>query len=215
MIADRPLISFSVLGVPVEVGASALLLLGFLALSFGRSGTAGLVAGIAYAVVLLASVLVHELGHAVVGSRLGLRPRRIMLHGFGGFTEYGRRPRPAEGVISSMAGPLAGLALGVVCLLLRLTLGPALPPLVAGMLQAGVFINFFWSLFNLLPIFPMDGGQALRHALLLRLPPARVERIVRNVTVPTAIIVGIAGYAAGFVFIPLICFFAVMQVIRL
>ncbi len=214
MISDRSLFSFVVLGVPVEVGTSALLLLGFLALSFGRSGTAGLVAGLTYAVVLLFSVLVHELGHAVVGTRLGLRPRRIVLHGFGGFTEYGRSPRPKEGVISALAGPLAGLGLGVVFLVVRIAAGGSLPAQVVGLLNAGIFVNFFWSLFNLLPIFPMDGGQVLRHALLIRLPPVRVAKIVRNVTVPTAILVGLGGYLAGFVFIPLICFFAVMQVLR-
>ena len=214
MIPDQSLFSFRVLGVPVEISMTALLLVGFLALSAGRSGTQGLVAGLAAAVVLIGSILVHELGHALVAGRLGLRPRRIVLQGFGGFTEYGRPPSPSQGVITSVAGPLAGLALGGLLFALELLLADRLPAHVLGLIGMGVGINVFWSLFNLLPIYPMDGGQLLWYGLRLRMPVARADRIVRNVTVPLAILVGIGGFLLGYVFIPLICFFAIMQVMR-
>lgn len=215
MIPSGSIFRVQVLGVPVEVGMTAVVLVGFLALSAGRAGTQGLIAGAAYAVVLLGSILVHELGHAIVGGRLGLRPKRIVLHGFGGFCEYGRSPKPAEGVISSLAGPGAGLLLGGLLLGLRLALGGSLPDHVLSLLDSAVFINIFWSLFNLLPMFPLDGGQVLWHGLRLRLPPAQADKITRGVAVPVAILAGIAGYAAGFIFIPLICFFALMRALRM
>ncbi len=214
MISDRPLLQFRLLGVPVEIGMTALLLVAFLALSYGRSGTGGLALGALTAVILIASILVHELGHAVVGTRLGLDPRRIMLHGFGGYTEYGKRPSARDGVISSLAGPIAGLLLGGLLVVVQVLLGGQLPSAVVGLLSMAIFINIFWSLFNLLPIYPMDGGQVLWYGLRLRMNASRADRIVRNVTVPTAIVVGIVGYMAGYVFIPLICFFAIMQVIK-
>lgn len=215
MIPSKTLVSFRVFGIPVEIGTTAALLVAFLALSWGRSGTAGLVTGAAYAVVLLLSILVHELGHAVVGTRLGLRPQRIVLHGFGGFCEYGQRPKPRDGVISSLAGPAAGLILGGVLVALRVFAGGAMPSQLLGMLNMAIFINLFWSLFNLLPIYPMDGGQVLWHGLRLKLSPAKADKIVRNVTIPVAILTGVVGYLAGFIFIPLICFFAIMQVLRI
>lgn len=215
MIPSGALLRFQAFGVPIEVGSTALFLVAFLALSYGRAGSAGLLSGAMLALVLLGSVLVHELGHALVGGRLGLRPRRIVLHGFGGFCEYGRAPRPREGVISSLAGPAAGLLLGLACLGLYLGVGASLPPHVAGLLSSAVFINLFWSLFNLLPMYPLDGGQVLWYALRGKLSAARADRITRQVTLPLAVLVGVAGYAAGYVFIPLICFFAVMRVWRM
>ncbi|NOY26290.1 MAG: hypothetical protein GXP62_10500 [Oligoflexia bacterium] len=219
MIPSSTLFSFRVVGIPVEIGTTAALLVGFLALSYGRSGTAGLVTGLAYAVVLLASILVHELGHAIIGTRLGLQPQRIVLHGFGGFTQYGRRPQPRAGVISSLAGPGAGLLLGVALIGLRLALPLLLPSVahgpVIGLLGMAIAVNIFWSLFNLLPIYPLDGGQVLWHGLRIKLAPDRANRIVRNVSIPVAILTGVVGYLLGYIFIPLICFFAVMQVLRL
>lgn len=214
MISDSSILSFRVGGVPVDISMTALFLVAFLALSYGRSGTAGLVMGLAYAVLLIFSILVHELGHALVGARLGLRPQRIVLHGFGGYCEYGRRPTATQGVISSLAGPFAGLLLGGVLVAVQLGLGSTLPPHVQTLLGMGIFINIFWSVFNLLPMYPLDGGHVLLYALRLKLTPLKADRIVKRVTIPLAIAVGIAGYLAGFIFIPLICFFAVLQVLR-
>ncbi|MCB9777901.1 MAG: hypothetical protein H6742_05005 [Alphaproteobacteria bacterium] len=211
----RPLFSFRAFGLPVQIETSALLIVGFIALSWGRGGTDLLALGVVYALVLMGSIFVHELGHAVVGARLGLQPQRIALHGFGGYCQYGRRPTPGKGVISSLAGPAAGLLLGGVLLVLSFTIGGSLSGRAAYLLQQAIFINIFWSLFNLLPMYPMDGGQALWHGLRLKISPLKADRIVKTTTIVTAVLAGIAGVLAGFFFIPLICFFAVMQARRL
>lgn len=211
----RPLFSFRAFGLPVQVETSALFIVGFIALSWGRGGTDLLALGVLYAVVLMASIFVHELGHAVVGARLGLRPQRIALHGFGGYCQYGRRPTPGKGVISSLAGPAAGLLLGGVLFAVYLAAGQGMPGRAVYLLEQAIFINVFWSLFNLLPMFPMDGGQALWHGLRLKISPLKADGIVKRVTIVTAVLTGVAGALAGFLFIPLICFFAVMQARRL
>lgn len=129
--------------------------------------------------VLVLSILVHELGHATVANRLGLGPCQVMIHGFGGLCSFTRAPTHSQGLRVSLAGPAAGLLLGGLAYGIHWIGGDALPPIAAMALGPTIKINLFWSLFNLLPMFPLDGGQALRHVLHLRWPPARAERTTR------------------------------------
>ena len=112
---------------------------------------------------LFVSILVHELGHAVLIRWAGFRPE-IVLHGFGGYAMYQphRSIRTPVLVAISFAGPAAGFLLyGLV---------RACEPLVAGVPGRIVkdavlqleYINLFWGLVNLLPIYPLDGGQIVR-----------------------------------------------------
>lgn len=114
--------------------------------------------------VVLVSILVHELGHAFAGRHYGASPL-IRLHGLGGATYLpGARFSRRENIFVSAAGPLAGLLLGVTVLVAVL-----LVPVPAGLGRVAVadalYINFFWTFVNLLPIQPMDGGQILRDFL--------------------------------------------------
>jgi stage IV sporulation protein FB len=170
-----------------------------------------------YAVAILLSILVHELGHAVVGRRLGLQPRRIVVHGFGGLCEYGRRPTPKQGVLSALAGPGAGLALGALCfglLLGAIAIGPSVPVGVTIFLEQMVWINVVWSLFNLMPIHPLDGGSVMANGLQLVTTPRRAWQITKWVTIGLAIPVGIGGFVAGYVFVPIILALIVMDKFR-
>lgn len=129
--------------------------------------------------VVFVSIMVHELGHALVGRSYGSRPS-ILLHGLGGLTVLpGLRVTRWRSVLLSAAGPAAGLLLGVVALLLRPVLQPseALGHFAFGSL---VYVNILWSLFNLLPVMPMDGGQILGSLLGPR--RRRVTAVVGAVT---------------------------------
>lgn len=104
------------------------------------------------------SILWHELGHAFMMRHFGDRNVHIMLHGGGGLA-FGRSFRTrTEDVIISLAGPLAGLALGgFVWLVDR-----AFPPhsiYGAVLVNNLLWINIAWSLVNLLPVIPLDGGR--------------------------------------------------------
>lgn len=118
------------------------------------------------------SILVHELGHAVMIRRAGFPPS-IVLHGFGGYAMYQphRAIHPSTLIAISFAGPGAGFLLyGAVCaveVLLtqaqvysRLSTGAAL--LLADTIFQLKYINLYWGLINLLPIYPLDGGQIAR-----------------------------------------------------
>ncbi len=121
---------------------------------------------------LFVSILVHELGHALLIDRVGF-PTAITLHSFGGYASYQptRSIRHTVSMAISFAGPLAGFILyGVVCgveyLLVRNDVFFRLPRAFAYVLADAIvqlkYINLYWGLVNLLPVYPLDGGQITR-----------------------------------------------------
>jgi Zn-dependent protease len=123
------------------------------------------VAGLAiWAIVVFFSILVHELGHASVGRRFGANPE-IVLHGFGGAAlMHGARFNRRQDLLVTAAGPAASIVLGTLALL-ALRYVPGLGNDIQDTLVDLVWINYFWTVINLLPIQPLDGGLLLRTAL--------------------------------------------------
>jgi len=117
-----------------------------------------------WTVVVLVSILVHELGHALAAKRYGVSPI-IKLHGFGGATFLpDARFSRFESIVVSASGPAASLALGFVMLGVSRTVKVD-SWLLAEVIRDSLFVNFFWTFINLLPIQPLDGGQILREIL--------------------------------------------------
>ena len=156
----RPLGRFRVLGFPVHIDLTFVLFVGFLGFSQGLT----LSELVVWVLVAVVSVLLHELGHAVLARRTGASPA-ITLMAMGGVTTYSppRQLSRLESLGISLAGPAVGLVLGGALVLLRPDEDP--PGLVGFALRAAIFTTVGWSLFNLLPIVPLDGGQALRELL--------------------------------------------------
>ena len=119
--------------------------------------------------VVLLSVLVHELGHALAIMRHKIEPE-IALHWMGGTTAW-RQVLPLrriDHVIISLAGPFAGFGIaGILFAVGFFAPGPvASLPDWAQFAMARLFdVNVFWGLFNLVPMLPLDGGHVLEHAL--------------------------------------------------
>lgn len=143
------------------------------------SGGLILVTAAGAAVLFLVSVLLHELSHAVVGRRLGMRIERVTLFVFGGMAHLEDEPdtwRTELGM--AIVGPITSLLIGIVCLLLAGALsGPMavdsgdpmaavaeLGPLATLLLWLGP-VNILLGLFNMVPGFPLDGGRVLRAIL--------------------------------------------------
>jgi Zn-dependent protease/predicted transcriptional regulator len=128
-------------------------------------GWAGyLTAGLAATLLFFASVLVHELSHALVANRLGENVRRITLFIFGGMAHLSGEPRDAGTEFRiAAAGPLTSIALGVLfhALSRAMALVGAEPLWTAVPRYLG-FVNLALAVFNLLPGFPLDGGRLLR-----------------------------------------------------
>ncbi len=145
----------SLLGFPVEVSWSFLLLLAVSFLAFGGM-TAVFVTLLAFG-----SVLLHELGHAVTARVLGVRVSGIELGFFGGAAKMVELPRSANHEIAiAAAGPAVSLMLTGLGFGLGAVTGVHLLSLIG-------WINLVIAGFNLLPALPMDGGRILR-ALLTR-----------------------------------------------
>jgi len=114
-------------------------------------------------VAVFVSVIAHELGHAFAGRRYGLSPE-IRLHAMGGLTSWRtRRPlTPRQDLMVTLAGPLAGFALAGLVWLIAPVLFADPARLTEELIRDLIFVNVAWGLFNLLPIQPLDGGQATR-----------------------------------------------------
>jgi Zn-dependent protease len=118
---------------------------------------------LAYVAVVFVSVLVHELGHAVVGRAFGGAPE-IRLEGFGGVTYPRLQERPSawKQVVLSIAGPIAGLGLGVLATLVARAFPPEAGSPAASVLGLVQWTSVGWAVLNLLPVLPLDGGHVLQ-----------------------------------------------------
>lgn len=115
------------------------------------------------------AILVHELGHAVAARSFG-RPARITLVMFGGYAEYyDGQPRAGwQRLTTALAGPAAGLALALVLFVSDTSVHWSDRHAALDFFYSvSLIMNVVWSLFNLLPIWPFDGGRALREVLYL------------------------------------------------
>ncbi len=171
-------LNFHLLGIPVRVHpffwAAAVLL--------GLGGTRGDPAAmLVWVGAVFLAIIVHELGHALVVRAQGWDPR-ITLHAFGGLAAY--QPtfhNTFVQIMISLAGPLAGFLFAALIVALLAAsgrdvefTGHAAMPISFELFRSSqlnrliiylMFINIFWGLINLLPIYPLDGGRIARELL--------------------------------------------------
>ena len=181
----RPLLKGKVLGFPVHLDLSFVVVMAVLGWMSAYS-TVGL---IVWLLITPVAVLVHELGHAVVARTTGAKPE-IALAGFGGVTSFTppREISRARSIAISLAGPGVGLAIGVVLLLIDRSVGEITNDWAWYALRFGIFTSLGWSVLNLLPVLPLDGGQAMREFL----PGDPVTRLRRAALVSMVVAVGAA-----------------------
>ncbi|KGN32652.1 peptidase M50 [Knoellia sinensis KCTC 19936] len=166
-------------GVPVQIGASWFVLAAVITVFVGSQnpqfGAAAYLVGVAWAVSLLISVLVHEGAHAATARALGLPVHRVVADVWGGHTAYDPRlSTPGKAAAIAIVGPLSNLVLAAGAWAVSLALGTG----VFGEMVFGLaFINFLLAVFNLLPGLPLDGGQ-LVDALVWRLTGRRESGLI-------------------------------------
>jgi len=122
--------------------------------------------GAAGALGLFVSIVIHELCHSLVANAYHLPMRGITLFIFGGVAEMGGEPEsPKVEFLMALAGPLASIAIGLGCGLLRMATDGVWSAPVVGVIAYLAWINLMLAAFNMLPAFPLDGGRVLRSAL--------------------------------------------------
>ncbi len=181
---------FDVLGIRIGVDASWFLILFLLIFwlssnfrpELHSSDAVAYATAVVTVLLFFGSLIMHELGHALVARRQGIEIRRIDLFLFGGLTQMSRDTRtPSEEFKIAVAGPLATLCFVVICLVLDLIIVGPHRLLHAATLDRSiqitpVLLSLSWLLlmnvlilaFNLVPAFPLDGGRIAR-ALVWRL----------------------------------------------
>jgi stage IV sporulation protein FB len=208
-------LNFTLAGVPVRVHP-LFWLMGFLL--GGAVGNLLLIA--LWIAVVFVSILIHELGHAAAMRATGSYPR-IVLYIFGGLTipdssPWGGRSTalmhgPAAEVLVSAAGALAGFAFaGLILGLVVLAGGQVLIGRLLSVipfpnasfpggsyylnyaLNSLLWVNIFWGLINLMPVFPLDGGSIARR-ILISLDPVNGSNTSLWVSVVTGALLALIG----------------------
>lgn len=170
---------------------------------------------VSWVTALFLAILIHELGHALAMRRFGI-DSDIVLYWLGGLTiprSIGRAAdmRSTAQIVISAAGPMMGFAAAyVIAAIVVLAVGTnvlffygplSITPWIEGLERAPLqrlinqfwFVSVFWGLINLLPVYPLDGGQIARE-VFLRISPARgIEMSLRLSIVVAA---GLSAYAA-------------------
>ena len=153
----------SVIGIPIRLHISLLLVVGYFAIK----------SGVGFFIILLlslgifGSVALHELGHSIVARLFGSYIHDIMLYPFGGVTRISNMPkRPESEMLVALAGPAVSLFLALLFGLLGFHLLASLNLMLFG--------------FNLLPAFPMDGGRVFRAILAKKKGRLEATRIAAN-----------------------------------
>jgi Zn-dependent protease len=154
-------------GAPVILSPSWFLIAAFVVFTFAPtvqdyvpdlSPTATYVVAATYAVLLLLSVLVHELAHAVLAKSYGLPVTEIVADLWGGHTQFaGEASRPMASAVVSCGGPAANLVLALVGQAVRQSPNGVVELLGNALLVA----NLLLAIFNLLPGLPLDGGRVV------------------------------------------------------
>ena len=120
--------------------------------------------GVASALLLFGSVLLHELGHSVLASARGLRVESITLFIFGGVSNITKEPTTArDEFLIAAIGPVVSLVLAGLFWLVGQVVNAGTP--IGALVGYLAFTNLLLALFNIVPGFPLDGGRVLRSIL--------------------------------------------------
>ncbi len=181
-------------GIEIRIHLTFLLLLGFIwSTEAAAQDASAALRVLALVGIIFGSVVLHELGHALVARSSGIPAKGIILLPIGGITildEANAIPDPINGwkrdIRIAVAGPLVNLLIAGLSALVLLTVIPnfsltARPLLNPGaLLRSIVWSNLYLGLFNLLPAYPMDGGRVLRALFSRRVDIVRAtQRAVR------------------------------------
>lgn len=162
---------FNAFGIPIKAEASAIFLLMYLLFAMGSIRE-----GLIYALVLVVSIVLHELAHSLTAVVFGGRVRDITIQFLGGCAAISLMPRkPHQELLMAAAGPAMSFALAAAAFGIMVGIGNLF------LLQIMFLVNLMLGVFNLLPAFPMDGGRILRASLQFSMSKLRATWIASRI----------------------------------
>lgn len=159
----------SIFGIPLYIDSSWFLIVILVTLANGQDYLAwgqvlSWTAGLAVALLLFASVLLHELGHSLVAQSQGIQVNSITLFLFGGIASIDKESKtPGQAFQVAIAGPMVSLGLFFSLSAVALVLPEE--SLIAALAKRIAEINLVLAIFNMIPGLPLDGGQVLKAAI--------------------------------------------------
>lgn len=144
-----------------------------------------------YALIMIFAII-HELGHLVAGILMGMKPEKIELMPFGlsvsfkiNINEYNKKIKKGNNletkkILIALAGPLTNLIMILITYRLKIDI-------IKSMLI--IYTNFLIMIFNLLPIYPLDGGRILKGILHISFGKRKSEKYINNISKITVIII--------------------------
>jgi Zn-dependent protease len=130
-------------------------------------------------IAIFVSVLIHEMAHAYVADRRGWRVFGIKVDLFTGSAAVDTNIPEKDAIPVVAAGPLSNLLLAVLCIPFYSFL-VNINPIIDGFMNDLFVINIFMFIFNILPIYPMDGGRLLKDFLFIKMK--RNRRLAKKIS---------------------------------
>jgi len=155
--------------------------------------------GLLFVVTVFTSIVLHELGHALMARRFGIPTKDITLLPIGGLARLQKIPEdPRQELLIALAGPAVNGILVVVfaglILIARGAAGLNVSLAESHWLNFVMWVNFGMGIFNLLPAFPMDGGRVLRALLATQIDYVRATEVAARIGQALAVLLAIVGF---------------------
>lgn len=193
-----------VFGTELRVHATFFLLLAWIGTAtWLAEGPGPALANLAFVVALFACVVAHELGHALMARRFGIRTPDITLLPIGGMARMERIPEnPRQEIAVALAGPALNVLIWLALVLLFGVQGDPSTLVSLNATDQSFFerlaaINLFLVVFNLIPAFPMDGGRVFRAVLASSMGRVRATRLAARAGQIIAFLFGYLGLVGG------------------
>jgi Zn-dependent protease/Tfp pilus assembly protein PilF len=195
----------------IRLHISLVLILPYVFFQFRPESVRELAWSLTLLAILFGCILLHEIGHTLVARRAGIHVQTILLWPLGGIAALDRSPaKPLDALFIALAGPLVNLLLGVglVSWAYGLMYGERI--LATDLFLTGIWhtaavqfpltlgvSNLILAIFNLIPIYPLDGGQVVRSGLHLVIGRQRADHLTLLIAVPLAIGLALFGLWQG------------------
>ncbi|HVQ35474.1 MAG TPA: site-2 protease family protein [Candidatus Bathyarchaeia archaeon] len=191
----------TLLGIPIRVHVTFLALLVWFA-TYAAAMARDVKTELAFVVGVFTCVVLHELGHAAMAKRFGVKTREIVLYPIGGVARLERIPGGVAELLIALAGPAVNAVIGAALSIVLVAVGAPIDlsidfPFQDGLVQKLLWSNVMLVLFNMIPAFPMDGGRVLRGLLAISLGQDRATRIAAIVGQLFAVLFAVLGLWSG------------------